>query len=79
MLIASCDKNKSAPKHSQQTGHLSNKKGQIVVEYVLILLVTVVLGAVIVKMMVDRSGDGDEIGFIIDYWNRLINVIASDV
>ena len=71
-------KNKALNRHSQPR-LISNQKGQIVLEYVLILVVTVALASTIVSTMVKRSDNEDERGFIINSWSQLIDIIASDV
>lgn len=77
--MISLGKNKIPQRHSQPRDQLSNQKGQIVLEYVLILVVTVSLASIIVSSMVKRSANEDERGFIINSWGQLIDVIASDV
>ncbi len=57
---------------------ISNKKnsGQIVVEYVLLLIVVVTISGIIVKGVVQR--DKGDPGFLIQAWNSLIQTIGSD-
>ncbi len=55
----------------------SNQKGQIVVEYVLLLLVVVAIAAGIVKTVASR--DPSDPGFLIDAWDRMLNTIGSDL
>ena len=53
-----------------------SKKGQIVVEYVLLLLVSVTVAILITQQMVSRQ-TGSE-GFLILKWQQLIQFIADD-
>tara|TARA_B100000749_G_scaffold280887_1_gene279928 strand:+ start:175226 stop:175444 length:219 start_codon:yes stop_codon:yes gene_type:complete len=55
---------------------LSNQKGQIVVEYVLLLVVLLSLALVIVDMSIDRA-PGDE-GFVIKVWMDIVETISAD-
>jgi hypothetical protein len=51
-------------------------KGQIVVEYVLLLLVAVLLATLITRAMVSRNSDKP--GFVIQAWQGIISFIADD-
>ncbi|HVK62345.1 MAG TPA: hypothetical protein VM432_12380 [Bdellovibrionales bacterium] len=53
-----------------------NESGQIVVEYVLLLLVAVSIAAVITRSMI--SSDPDSPGFVISAWTALLNEIGAD-
>lgn len=53
-----------------------SKKGQIVVEYVLLLVVSVSVALVITQAMVSRNSETP--GFLIKKWSELNNFIASD-
>jgi hypothetical protein len=53
-----------------------DERGQIVVEYVLILIVVLSLALLISKTMVSR--DENSPGFVIQKWNALINAIGKD-
>ena len=80
--MISQSQNKSTKRYSQPeavSNRFLGQKGQIVLEYVLILTVTVALASFIVSSMVKRSENADERGFIINSWVKLIDVIASDV
>ncbi len=55
----------------------SNQKGQIIVEYVLLLLVVVAIAAGIVRMVASR--DPSDPGFLIDAWDRMLNTIGNDL
>jgi uncharacterized protein (UPF0333 family) len=52
-----------------------SNSGQIVVEYILLLIVAVVLALVITNIMVSR---GDNEGFVITKWKEIISTIGSD-
>lgn len=62
----------------QSTNRLSNKsKGQVVVEYVLLLIASVTIATVITKLMVSR--DPENAGFLVDKWNQIQKVIGDDL
>jgi len=50
--------------------------GQVVVEYVLLLIVAVMMATLIVSTMVKR--DPDNAGFLVQKWHDLQAVIGSD-
>lgn len=54
----------------------SLRKGQIVVEYVLLLMVGVAVAVLITSLMVSRSTSDP--GFLIKQWKRIIDFIAED-
>lgn len=54
-----------------------NKKGQIVVEYVLLLVVAVGLSALLVSQLVSRNSD--EPGILVAKWNAIMKTIGDDV
>ena len=65
------------------TGQMSKEKGgrergQIVVEYVLLLLVVVTIASLLVREMVQRGPSPEERGFIIQGWAMLVEDIAAD-
>ena len=53
-----------------------NHRGQIVVEYVLLLIVLLSLATIIVEATVSRSPGGE--GFVVQKWMELIQVISGD-
>ena len=54
-----------------------NKKGQILVEYLLILTIAVGCATLITKKLVSRD-EGDP-GIIVKAWDRLLNSIGNDI
>lgn len=55
---------------------LGNQKGQVVIEYVLLLIVGVSLAALITTLMVSRNPSSP--GFLIVKWTEIIKVIGDD-
>ena len=55
---------------------LRSKKGQVAVEYILLVFVAVALAAVIVSIMVSR--DSEEPGFLIRTWQEIVRIIGND-
>ncbi|MCB0343312.1 MAG: hypothetical protein H6626_08020 [Pseudobdellovibrionaceae bacterium] len=56
----------------------SQSRGQIVVEYVLLLMVGVSLALIITRLVVSRNPDPDDQGFLIKTWSAIIQTIGDD-
>ena len=54
----------------------NKQRGQIIVEYVLLLMVGVAIAAIITRTMVSRSASNP--GFLIKKWREIICVIGQD-
>lgn len=54
-----------------------NSRGQILVEYVLLLIIAVVVAALIISAMVSRNPD--EPGFLVQKWDQIIRFIGNDM
>lgn len=54
-----------------------NQKGQIVVEYVLLLLVAVSVSAILVSNLVSRNPDDP--GILVAKWHAILNTIGEDL
>ena len=65
-----------ATKNSSKHISLRGQRGQIVVEYVLLLVVGVGIAVLITSTMVSRSADRP--GFLIKKWVDIIQTIGSD-
>jgi hypothetical protein len=61
---------------SSSQSSLRGERGQIVVEYVLLLVVGVAIAVLITSMMVSRSADSP--GFLIKKWGDIVKLIGSD-
>lgn len=55
----------------------NEENGQIIVEYVLLLVVAVSIAVLITSLLVSRSAD--EPGYLIVKWKQIIDAIGSDV
>jgi hypothetical protein len=53
-----------------------SERGQIIVEYVLILMVVVAIAAILTKSMIGR--DEADPGFVIKAWDQILRDIGSD-
>jgi hypothetical protein len=53
-----------------------NRKGQIVVEYVLLLVIAVGIAAFLVRQLISRNADDP--GVIIAKWNAILSVVGDD-
>lgn len=54
-----------------------NKKGQIVVEYVLLLVLAVGLSALLVSQLVSRNSD--EPGVLVAKWHAIMKAVGNDL
>lgn len=54
----------------------ANRSGQVVIEYILLMVVMAGIGAFIVRSIVSRNAD--EPGLIVAKWNQILQVIAND-
>ncbi len=53
-----------------------NQRGQIVVEYVLLLIIAVALAYLLISKMVSRNPDNP--GFFVTKWQSMLTVIGAD-
>lgn len=56
---------------------LRNRRGQVVVEYVLLLVIAVGVAALITKELVKR--DPDNPGILVQKWDEIIKEIGKDL
>lgn len=61
----------------QNVKRLRRDRGQILIEYVLLLILVVTLATLITKLVVSRA-PGEE-GFIIKSWQRMLEAIGNDI
>lgn len=54
-----------------------NQKGQVLVEYMLLLLISVSLATLLVTKLISRK-DGSE-GIIINSWNKMLKTLGNDL
>ncbi|MCB0362249.1 MAG: class III signal peptide-containing protein [Bdellovibrionales bacterium] len=55
----------------------SNNRGQILVEYILLMVVVVSVALIITSFMVSRNSD--QPGFVISKWYQIIELIGNDL
>ncbi len=53
-----------------------NQKGQVVVEYVLLLVIAVSIAYLLVSQMASRNRDNA--GFLVAKWNRILEAVGDD-
>jgi len=84
--------NQVSPSYKSIFRGRKNQRGQILVEYILLLFIAVSCATILVKALVGR-GDGGvqpaasggslsstaQTGIIIDAWNRMIQAIGNDL
>lgn len=56
-----------------------NQKGQVIVEYILLMVIVVAIASLLITQVVSRSSDSDKQGFLIKKWDQMIRVIGSDL
>ena len=61
---------------SSEYGNHLNQRGQVVVEYVLLLVASVTLALLITRVMVGR--DPGNPGFVLSAWNSIVEEIGAD-
>lgn len=54
-----------------------NSKGQVLVEYILLLAIAVSVSALMMAQIANR--DIESPGFLIQWWNSIITIIAQDI
>lgn len=57
---------------------MRNRRGQVIVEYLLIMVLVVAIAAMLTKKLVGR-GDDDNQGVIVRSWSRMIKAIGNDL
>lgn len=55
---------------------LNNNRGQIVLEYILLMLVAITIAVLITKQLVGRNPDNP--GVVIQKWSQITQVIGAD-
>ncbi len=55
------------------------QKGQLIIEYVLLLTVVTVLAGTLISAMIGQSDDPSSQGLIVRKWTQVVQAIASDV
>ncbi len=58
--------------------HISNQAGQILVEYMLLMVIAVGCATLLVNGLVGR-GDGAKQGMLIKQWDHIIHIIGNDL
>lgn len=56
-----------------------NDRGQIVLEYLLLMVIVVSVATVLTQKLVHRSSDESSQGMVIKGWNKIINVLGYDL
>lgn len=58
-----------------------NQRGQLVIEYVLLLSVVATLGMLTISLLVGRGGVGPEgtQGLIVQQWMAIVNTVSTDL
>ena len=57
---------------------MRNRRGQVIVEYLLIMVLVVAIAAMLTKRLVGR-GDDENQGVIVRSWSRMIKAIGNDL
>lgn len=56
---------------------LKNQKGQILVEYLLLMVIAIACAAALTNKLIGRSDTNQ--GIIITQWNKIITIIGNDI
>jgi hypothetical protein len=56
---------------------ISNRRGQVVVEYVLLMVIAVAVAALISKELVSRNADSP--GILVQKWHDILQTIGDDL
>ncbi len=73
---------KSRTNPNSQKSRLSfNQKGQVLVEYMLLLLISVSFATLLVSKLISRKTDGagKADGIIIESWSRMLKTLGNDL
>ena len=55
--------------------NLNNRRGQVIVEYVLLLVVAVTIAALMTRSLI---GSDNERGIIVTAWSKVVSAIGAD-
>jgi uncharacterized protein (UPF0333 family) len=58
---------------------IRNQSGQILVEYILLLLIAVSVAMIMTTQLVGRRSDVDSSGILIKSWHKIITAIGNDL
>lgn len=58
---------------------MRNNRGQVIVEYLLIMVLMVAIAATLTSRLVGRSDDSEKQGVIVRGWGRMIKAIGNDL
>jgi uncharacterized protein (UPF0333 family) len=64
--------------YHQKKPFFFNKKGQVLVEYMLLLLISVSFAALLVSKLISRK-DGADQGIIIQSWDKMLHTLGNDL
>ncbi len=57
---------------------MRNRRGQVIVEYLLIMVLVVAIAAMLTKKLVGRGEDENQ-GVIVRSWSRIIKAVGNDL
>lgn len=64
---------------NQKAKSKTDEKGQLIIEYVLLLTMVTVLAGTLISGMIGQSDDPASQGLIVRKWSQVVQAIASDV
>ena len=56
-----------------------NQKGQILVEYLLLMVIAVACATILVRELIYRGPNATKTGIIINQWDKIIKIIGNDI
>ncbi|MBX9768324.1 MAG: hypothetical protein K2X47_13705 [Bdellovibrionales bacterium] len=63
---------------SRSNHRLNSQRGQILVEYVLVLTVSVGIAVLLINTLIKKAGGPEDSGLLIRAWSGLAKTIAED-
>lgn len=72
-----CHKRSKLYQHNVK--YILQSNGQVVLEYLLLMVVAVSIAALLTQALVKRSTDESGQGMIIKSWNKMLGVIGNDL
>ena len=72
-----CDMRQAYGNKTEKTTGIRTRRGQVAVEYILLLFIGVSIASLVIALVVSRNPDSP--GFLISKWRQIIELIGTDV
>jgi uncharacterized protein (UPF0333 family) len=57
--------------------NVANSRGQVIVEYVLLLMIAVAVAALLTRQLVSRQSESP--GILVEKWNDILKTVGDDI